>query len=244
MNTRLSKLTNLLLRSLLPQGCLVCSKRMYQGTICHTCLPEELKIDPSLRCPQCWRESFSPSPNQCCGTATPIDRHRYLWNYHGAVRDLIVAMKFSPSIKLARWGGNRLAQSLPLLFSDARRWDAIIPIPSSPRNYQSRLFSPSSVIASALSHKTGVKVEPDLLLHKYLKTTQAATKSTQRFRHARSAIYTRKRDLTGQQVLLVDDVVTTGATSAVSAQLLKQLGAAEVDLISLARAESWHPYVG
>jgi len=136
-----------------------------------------------------------------------------------------------------------MAESIPILFDAPRTWDLIVPMPSAPHNYARRLFNPSRCLGETVGKLHSIPLATGLLRHLRTGHSQAAQNQHQRLKHARSSLQSTGATLKGQSILLLDDVVTTGATSIVAADLLRQQGAGRIDLLSLARAESWHPAI-
>jgi competence protein ComFC len=175
----------------------------------------------------------------CINLPSLFAHQRYLWLYHGIIRDLIIAMKYSPSKRLAYWGAAQLLANIQSQFAGLRTWDAIIAIPSSPKNYAKRLFSPSRIMADYIAKSLTIPAAHDILFHRDVAQSQATLSHAERQSNAQRSLRANTKNLNNKRILLIDDVVTTGATALSSAQLLLECGALEVDLYSLARAPSW-----
>ncbi len=238
---RLSWLTGAL-EILLPKECLVCSRPLRGRTLCVRCRPQlpDLDTTRNAKCPLCFEptsaiESICPA---CELFPLPADSIRFMWVYSGLARDLIRSMKYRPSMRLARLGGCLLAQAIPHLFADPH-WNLIVPVPSSARTYRKRLFHPCVEIAHEISRVLSLPVRP-LLIHDRRRAPQAQLHHDARLRNL-GALFTARKDptLVGARVLLVEDVITTGATIAAATSCLKEAGASSVDVCALARAQSW-----
>ena len=100
-----------------------------------------------------------------------------------------------------------------------------------------RQFNQAAVLARELSRHTGIAVDPLLLTRARTTRSQVGLTRDQRRRNVAGAFsVTRgaRRRLQGKNVLLVDDVITTGATAEACARALKRAGAARVDVLALA----------
>jgi predicted amidophosphoribosyltransferase len=192
------------------------------------------------RCPHCF-EPVAPANYHCSACAIfPLsaDSIRHLWTYEGLARDFIRSMKYRPSIRLARLGGHLLGQSLPALFPHAS-WDLIVPVPSSAQTYRKRLFHPCVEMAHAIARSAECPVTM-LLEHDRKRPPQAKLLHDARLRNLHSLFSVRHaQKVAGSRILVVEDVITTGATIAAAAHGLKHAGALRVDILALARSQSW-----
>ena len=225
------------------RACLVCARPIRQGQLCRLCVPPEPNIMSMQHCIQCSNQLEATTLSQICSfcenIASQLAQQRYLWPYQGLIRDLIIAMKYSPSKKLALWGANQLCAYIDTQFMNVIDWDVIIPIPSSPKNYANRLFSPSRVMADYIGKKLKILVASNILYHREVSKSQTTLSHAERYSNAQRSLGAYAKSLQSRRVLMIDDVVTTGATANSCARLLLKCGAQSVDLYSLARAPSW-----
>jgi len=232
---------------LFPRECLVCTRPLRGASLCFRCAPpSQISAEFESRCHVC----FSPLVVQCprtqsirCETCLlfPLvaDRMRFMWDYGGLARDLIRAMKYRPSLVLARLCGEYLASNVRALFpNDA--WDVIVPVPSSPSNVKSRYFHPCREVARPLVSVTGARCAPNALVHVGQRAPQATLSHRERLSAWRGMFTASGRcSLEGSRVLLVEDVVTTGATTTAASLALRRAGARSVDILALARTSVW-----
>jgi predicted amidophosphoribosyltransferase len=148
-------------------------------------------------------------------------------------------MKYRPSAYLVKHTAGILQEELPRMF-DERSWDLVIPIPSSPSMLTKRLFHPCYEIAKVVTrHLPHAKVTP-LLRHARSRKPQARLSHEERLRGLRNFFHVKKpHTVSRKRVLLVEDVITTGATITAAAHALYAAGATEVDVVSLAQARVW-----
>jgi ComF family protein len=120
-------------------------------------------------------------------------------------------------------------------FADA---SLLIPVPLSKQRQLERGFNQADVIASALSKATGVRVDPlSLVRTKHSPIHRAGMDEKARDLSVQKSFSVKRAKLIrDQKVLLIDDVLTTGATASYCAQALKDAGAAQVNVLTLARA--------
>jgi predicted amidophosphoribosyltransferase len=234
------------LEVLFPRECLVCHRPLRGSYLCFRCRPTVPCLDDIMasRCSACFSPHIHPAGDDApCPTCIlfPLmpDRIRFLWEYGGLPRDLIRAMKYRPSPTLTRLAGSWMAESLVHLF-DEQTWDLIIPIPSSPIAYRKRLFHPCAELARLVACTTPTPVYTELLRHTSARSPQALRTHEERLRGLKGLFScTRPTSVQGKSILVVEDVITTGATLGAAAYTLRSAGAVRVDVFALARTPVW-----
>jgi ComF family protein len=132
----------------------------------------------------------------------------------------------------ARW----LRQAGAELLKDA---DLIVPVPLYPARLWWRRFNQSAMLAQALGRLTGVEVDCFVLKRVKRTAKQVGLSADQRRRNVAGAFKVdkaRTARIRGKNVVVIDDVITTGATAEACARALKRARAARVDVLALARA--------
>lgn len=167
-----------------------------------------------------------------------------MWEYSDVARDVVVAMKYNPSPALAIFFGKLLAFTLMQEVTTSQ-WDRIVIMPTSHRSGLKRGFNQCAVLGYALSKHLrlgGVDVislpVSDLLVRQRKRAPHSTLDHEHRLRSLRR-LFSVVRSVEGERILLLDDVVTTGATVGAASFALLQSGAISVDVVSLARASSW-----
>lgn len=231
--------------ALLPPQCRVCHRTCWDGPLCFRCeLPPVLSFTAS-RCRRCSAPLLSP-PDRLCAVCTshpgPLDGERYLWEYTAIVQQVLTTMKYVPSYHLCRMLGAKLGEVLSQQFAE-RSWDLIVPIPSTPASLANRGFDQCSILADAALREMVACTRKPIIAHLLSKRPdskpQTSLPTRRRLANARHSLRLRRPPTPGAKILLIEDVVTTGATTVYAASLLKHAGAAVVDLISLARGAPW-----
>jgi len=222
---------------LLPERCAACGAliRGEGGALCPACFGG-LKFVQGPVCDRCgWPE---PAVGGClrCRPGGPIRRHRFALVYGDAAALLVQRFKYSdrPDLapRLAAW----MARAGADLLAEA---DVIAPVPIHWTRLFKRQFNQSAELARHLSALSGTPWETRAIGRIRATPPQARLGShAERRNNVRAAFRPRAGlDLGGKTVLLIDDVVTTGATAEACAAELLRAGAGAVDLLTVAAAE-------
>jgi ComF family protein len=154
-------------------------------------------------------------------------------SYEGTLRQLVHLFKYGGVRPLTRPFGRFLADTLP---RDAS-FDVIVPMPLHWFKQWQRGFNQADVLAREIGKKWNVPVR-NVIRRRRATVPQAGLTNAKRRANVRGAFTAKRgRPLDGMRVLLVDDVVTTGATASACARVLKRAGAAHVALLALARTD-------
>lgn len=227
-----------------PPQCLLCgdvdySTIEFSGSYCAACV-EELCPLPINRCLCCGAEIglYSVSENGCTHC-----RHRNLkfksvtclGMYEGPIRKAILAAKWSFSAVPIRSLGRLLAQAR---FDDLAmlKVDRVIPIPQHWRQRILRHLNPAWIVAEEIAAVLDVPCDAHLLYRQRQTRAQKRVPVNQRFGNQSDAFALQDvHIINGERILLVDDVLTTGATCSEATKLLKQNGARECHVAVLGR---------
>jgi ComF family protein len=157
--------------------------------------------------------------------------------YEGSLRSLIHLFKYSGMKPLARPLGQYLERAMPVDES----FDAVVPVPLHWRKKWDRGFNQSEMLARFLARRRGMPML-NALRRKRATATQAGLASAGRRRNVAGAFVLRAKTrpdpkLAGKKILLIDDVMTTGATASACASVLKRGGAQSISLLTLARVD-------
>lgn len=218
----------------LPPHCLLCRTRCRSHVnLCDHCLGDVTAIQSTrMRC----KTPLDAIPVQRTDWPVGIDRLYCGLRYTGPVRELIHAWKFRKTPSLT-------ALLLGLAWNNGAAppadYDGIVPIPMHWRRKLVRGFNQSHLLALAVSQRWATDGRGQVPINALLsverrRKAQHTLNRRQRMAHA-AADFKLCREITQRRILLVDDVVTTGATLASAAQTLKAAGVGRIDAWCLAR---------
>jgi ComF family protein len=154
-------------------------------------------------------------------------------SYEGTLRELVHLFKYGGVRPLAGTFGRFLTRALPR----ETAFDVVVPMPLHWFKKWQRGFNQSDLLAREIGKKWGVPVRTVVRRQKATRPQAGLTNAKRRANMSGAFTIPRGRSLAGMRVLLVDDVVTTGATASACARILKRAGAAHVALLALARTD-------
>ncbi len=225
---------------LLPRRCLACGATVESdGALCVDCWPQIRFLGPPC-CACCgFPFEYDQGPDAFCAGCVvrrPVyDRARAVFAYDDASRGPVLAFKHADRVDAAPAFVRMLVQAGGELLGDA---PLIVPVPLHRSRLLMRRYNQAAVLASALAVRTGLETVPDLLVRRRRTPPQGKLGGAARRRNVQGAFAVRAGragNLPGRRVLLIDDVLTTGATVEACARPLLRAGAAAVDVLTLAR---------
>jgi ComF family protein len=238
----LGRLMRDVLRFCYPSSCRVCGQALEDTTtLCRDCW-QRIELWHGNRCVRCGTPSSEPSDGcascpEAFRESGALFRVRAAVHYTPEVRSLIHALKYdgrqSLAIPLADW--------MLSLEPPPYRWTdyvALVPVPLHRTRLADRGFNQAERISRRLADGTRLPVRPRWLLRvRPTRQLSLLDDPSMRRREVSDAFVGRMPpEAVGSAVLLVDDLVTTGATAAEAARALRTAGAASVDVIAVARS--------
>jgi ComF family protein len=235
---------------IVPPKCLIC---------------REAIVDPASLCLPCWSKLKQIDAPVCNVLGTPFaydqgagavsaaaladppnwGRARAAVAYDEASRGLVHALKYRDTMEAGLLMARLMGRAGSELLEQA---DVIIPVPLHRWRLWSRRFNQAAFLAQQLSRKFSKPLRTDVLLRTKASRSQVGLKQDERRKNV-AKIFAVAPDgishIAGCKVLLVDDVLTTGATAASCAAVLKKAGAAQVDVLTFALViEPKRPHIG
>ena len=215
-----------------------------RSLFCSSCWARMAPVGPPL-CPQCGWPFPSPraleaSPTHLCGRCRTtrvhftVARAATLYEAKGPGREAILAFKHTGRDSLGRHLAELMAERSGPIMAEGP-WDVLAPVPLHPRRERERGFNQAAFLARHLARRVGLPVAARAL-RRVRETPPQSGDPTDRQRNVRGAFaVARPAQVAGRHVLLIDDVLTTGATANECARALRRSGARRVGVFTLAR---------
>ncbi len=232
-----------------PDECRICKRALNKWTrvpVCAECLASPAPLDANFFCSCCNTPFLNDYPLDergvcaaCRSGLRGFDTAACFGFYEGTLRRLIHLFKYSGMKPLARPLSRCLERALAVGFpiEHAPRFDAVVAVPLHWRKKWARGFNQAELLARPIARRHGLPVL-NALRRKRSTEVQAGLAMAGRRRNVAGAFAARTgADLKGKRILLIDDVMTTGATASACASVLKRAGAASVSLVTLARVD-------
>lgn len=231
----LSHLLSQATATIFPRRCVFCGVRQNKQSICGQCL-QHLPWN-TVFCERCGQPLPALQPDgvpcaQCQLLAPPYRKARASTIYAFPVDRALKAFKFRRQL----WYAAAFAELLlPVLRQDFPHCDALLPVPLHRWRQARRGFNQATEICRPLSAMSGIRMVTDIRRAKATQP-QSGLSATERKRNLRDA-FALPELLTCRHPLVIDDVITTGATVKQLAQLLLRAGAASVNVLAVARVD-------
>ncbi len=215
---------------LLTQDCLLCADVSERDILCHACAAELPRL-PQERCPCC----ALPTPNgeicgRCLANPPHYDSTQSAFAYDFPLDKLVQSFKYGHQLALAGFLGQQIAA-----LAGGIEADLIIPLPLHPNRLRERGFNQALELARPVSRATSLPIDTGSCKRVRHTPAQAELPWRERVKNIRGAFHC-TADFSGKRLLLIDDVMTTGASIDECARTLKLHGAASVSVLVVARA--------
>lgn len=211
------------------QDCLLCGGISTIDLLCNACASELPRL-PALCCPRC----AIPTPSggvcgRCLKKPPYFDATRALYHYDFPLDKLVQTFKYAHRLVLGAYFGRQLSALEPI------EADLTVPLPLHPQRLRERGFNQALELARPLSKAWRLPIDATSCSRTRNTAVQARLPWRQRIKNMRGAFHCSK-DLSGKRIILVDDVMTTGASLNECARTLKLHGAQHVTVLVVARA--------
>jgi ComF family protein len=198
---------------------------------------------PRMRSPSCQRCGLALSeaddarlPCRHCRQQTwAFERVRAPLCYWGSARDALLAFKYHGRHRLGTWLAHEMARRITQEDIVVQS-DVLVPVPRHWLKRRVRGAYPAEALAKTVSHLLQRPCDPAALRCRRWLRSQTRLQPTQRLCNVSRAFRATTRRVTGRRVLLIDDVLTSGATAQACAVALREAGAAAVEVLTAARA--------
>lgn len=237
------RLINNFIDILYPKFCLICHSRVkdndLDNLVCLNCWSKIKKNVPPF-CRRCGRNiKDNPILKNICGQCQRIDfgfdRALSPCRYEGVLKELISQFKYQGKDYLGRTLSRLLIDFVREYNLELNLFDVIMPVPLHKRKLREREFNQAQILSEFLASKLNMELSKEELMR--IRDTSTQTDLTDRMRWINvkdSFTVKKENNLKRKNILLIDDVLTTGATCSEAARVLKEAGAAVVFVLTLA----------
>ena len=229
----LTRVGQVVLDVLFPSRCVGCG--VYGSFLCQACQAELPRARPP-RCPICWQPQRGAAPCSRCRQERPaFQGARSLYIYEGAAREAVRALKYNYLSALAQPMAQLMARYVE---EEGIEADLLVAVPLYARRRRLRGYNQSALLARELSRLCGLSLAERGVARRRNTAPQARSVDAEaRKRNVADAFNSDRRWVEGKRVLLIDDVMTTGATLNACARALREAGAVSVWALTFARED-------
>jgi ComF family protein len=236
--------TRMALDIALPTLCVACREPVDGEGVCASCWTKLSFIAPPL-CPRLGIPFiYDPGPGllsmEAISDPPAYGRARAAVRYDDVARTLVHALKYQDRTDLAPAMGRWMARAGRELIEQS---DALIPVPLHWQRGWSRRYNQSGALARVIERQTGVRLLSEVLRRVRPTLQQIGLSRAQRASNVQGAFKVaaeRQSEIQGRRVVLIDDVLTSGATVDACARALLRAKAAAVDVLVFARVVDTH----
>jgi competence protein ComFC len=239
-----------LLSLVYPPICPICANAVDEGllkhAICNACW-NDIRIIGQNVCARCGKPLPSPETEKAwhdfkCQECRdrqriPYDIMRSCFHYETSLAEIIKRAKFNNHPELFE----SLANDLAVYAGEKsffKQCDLVAPVPISFLRYMRRGYNQSEILAARVASFLNIEYQRNLVKKKRNNRPQSLVVQEKRKKNVRNAFEV-CLDVKGKRILLVDDIVTSGATVEECARIIKRDGASTVAVLTLARARTW-----
>lgn len=240
----IKSLVDIFLNLVYPDNCRICGQRRAtkaQSYVCHECRKDIRQITPPV-CSLCGRQfegdiTVEFTCEDCRNRKIYYDRARSAVYYDGTVVKALHAYKYNNAMWFEPFLAQMLIEKAKIEICNGE-WDCIVPVPLHFVRKNERGFNQAERLSNHLSKAVKIPVNARILKRVKYTETQTALERHKRGENVKNAFALRDRDLNinGLRIVLVDDVMTTGATVNECAKTLRKGGASSIFVLTLARA--------
>ncbi len=222
-----------ILNLIFPPSCIGCGRNNF--VICDPCL-SKINLPSASKCIVCGKPSLGGYTHQHCSNIATPERLLCPLSYEGVVRKAIVGSKYGPrNFHALEFLSDFVISLLLEVGFNPGREPVVVPIPLTQKKYKQRGFNQSEVIAKTLSKRFNLAYENSLVRISG-DISQRGLSKRKRKDNVEGVFICPPEKVIGKDIVLVDDVCTTGSTFLSATKALKERGARFVWCFALAKA--------
>jgi ComF family protein len=220
----------------IPNLCFVCEEKITSGHLCKKCVEKIEFLFPPL-CKLCSRP-FVPNKKRICGkckstNAFPYEQLICVTTYREPIASLIHLFKYENYSYLSDTLSALMIKHLAKIGFKFSDYDIIIPVPMHRAKLRERGYNQSELLAKTIAKHFNISLRNDIINVKSLRPQQAKLDGTKRKENLKD-LFEVKENMEGKNIMLIDDIFTTGQTVKECAAALKGKGA-RVTVLTLAK---------
>jgi len=228
-----------------PNNCLVCkealSSAVSNGVVLCALCEQRLELNTPPFCPKCSRHLENPNSNAPC---PECQKHNFVFTqawgtslYNAQMKNLIHLFKYKNKTSLRHLFQKQMVRFINDYHVPINTFDGLVAVPLHPSKMRERQYNQSEILADEISRVFQVRVLKNAIVRTRATKPQALLNEKERWTNVKDAFRIRQPlKLKGRSILIIDDLMTTGATVCEVAQTLKNSGAKEVCVLTLAIA--------
>ncbi len=241
-NNPAQNLFSSLLNIIYPNNCILCKTPTHDRKIiiCKSC-QSGIQLNFPVFCTRCSRHLEHPEKSPLCPQCTKhtpsFDQAISATMYNNTMKRLIHLFKYKNKTSLKKFLCDLISHFIQTYRFDLNSFDFIVAVPLHPSKFRERQYNQSQVLAGELSRRFGIPELKNNLLRCRTTKTQALLHEKERWTNMNDAFRIRRpSEILKKKILVVDDLLTTGATACEAARACKQAGANFVGILTLSIA--------
>ncbi len=221
---------------LFPCLCLCCEKKISQGYLCRECEGKIVFLTPA-RCRYCLRPlsiNSSGLCQECSRKIYPYQRLISATAYKEPMASLIHLFKYKNCDYLADFLSSLIVKHLAKIGFNPNRYQLIIPVPLHKDKLKIRGYNQAGLLSKLLSNYFKIPFRDDIIGNTNIRPSQTKLPKEKREKNVQGVFVVRE-ELQNKNIILVDDIFTTGSTASACSRTLKEKGAGNITVITLAK---------
>ena len=222
---------------LFPCLCLCCEKKISQGYLCRECEEKIVFLSP-WRCRYCLRPlsiNSSGSCQECSRKIYPYQRLISATAYKEPMASLIGLFKYKNCDYLAGFLCGLVVKHLKKIGFNPNRYQLITPVPLHKDKLKIRGYNQAGLLSKLLSNHFKIPFRDDIIGNTNIRPSQTKLPKQKREKNVQG-IFVVRETLRNEDIILVDDIFTTGSTANACSRVLKEKGAGNITVITLSKA--------